>query len=277
MKELLSAGHEVTGTYRNYARSQLVKLDLERFEDLERLMNDCLPEVVVHAAGWTWVDGCENDPERAFKENCEQPARVAELCYKKGIRFLYYSTTYVFDGQDGPYLESDPVSPINVYAKSKVAAEEQVASVTKGEALIPRLICVWGREAQKKNFVYQVIRAIEENKELRVPRDQKGNPTWAGDIAYWSRRLIENREKGIWNLCGSDTSMTRSEWLEEILGGLPREKVKWISDQWTYSTYETVSGEQAALRPLHAGGIQSKIQSRYPREVRLPSQLEVLF
>lgn len=74
------------------------------------------PDWVVHAVGWTWVDGCEKDPERAFSVNCEQPVFLAGLCRDQGA---YFSTTYVFDGTQGPYSEEDTPNPVNVYAKSK--------------------------------------------------------------------------------------------------------------------------------------------------------------
>ena len=104
--EALARGHEVLGTYRKFPTPNLVHLDLANESQARALLESFRPEWVVHAAGWTWVDGCEKDPDRAMRENCEQPVMVARLCKEIGIRMVYFSTHYVFDGSRGPYSES---------------------------------------------------------------------------------------------------------------------------------------------------------------------------
>ena len=270
MAEAKAKGHEVVGTYRNYQVDGLVPLDLGDEAATRALLERVRPDWVVHAAGWTWVDGCEKDPARAFRENCEQPVMVARFCKEFGCRFAYFSTTYVFDGTAGPYTEEDRPSPINVYAKSKWAAEQGIQEVLGGQALIPRVICVWGREAQKKNFVYQVIKAVSDGKPMRIPSDQEGNPTWAGDIAAWLVLLMTAGEHGVWNLVGALPCCSREQWLREILSGLQVmdtslfDKLK----DWRYETLSTETLGQPAKRPLRAGGDGRKIHSRFQRMSR---------
>src|SRR5438445_1802983 len=84
------------------------------------------PDLMIHAAAYTDVDGCERDPETAFTVNAQGTRRVAEGAAKANARLIYISTDYVFDGKKTePYTERDPVNPLNVYGRSKLAGEEE--------------------------------------------------------------------------------------------------------------------------------------------------------
>jgi len=273
LAEAKARGHVVTGTYRNFATPGLVPLDLGDAVATRSLLDEVKPDWVVHAAGWTWVDGCEKDPARAMRENCDQPAILASLCQERGCRFAYFSTTYVFDGQSGPYSETDQPNPVNVYARAKWAAEQKIQEVLSGQALIPRVICVWGLEAQQKNFVYQVIKALRDGRTMRLPSDQIGNPTWAGDIAWWLLSLMEEGEKGVWNLAGDEENCTRVEWFCAIrdaaraLGIVPR------SQEAAYEAVSTRDLNQPAPRPLHSGTKIDRILKIFLRRPRPPGDL----
>lgn len=273
--EAKQRGHEVIGTYRSFPVEGLTQLDLADEKATAELMARFRPDWVVHAAGWTWVDGCEKDPERAFRENCEQPAFLARLCRDQGARFAYFSTTYIFDGTKGPYSEEDTPNPINVYGKSKWAAELKIQGILGGAALIPRVICVWGREAQQKNFMYQVIKALCEGRTMKVPSDQIGNPTWAGDIAWWLLQLMQSGERGVWNLAGEDTNCTRESWFLEIQKGAACFGITWRASPSPFESVLTDKFPQIARRPLHAGAIVAKIQGRCVRATRRPSCIEL--
>jgi dTDP-4-dehydrorhamnose reductase len=279
LAEAVFRGHEVVGTYRANPWVGLVKLDLADPDATAELLRSISPDWVVHAASWTWVDGCESDPVRAMEENCRQPAMLAALCKKNGCRFAYFSTTYVFDGMRAPYSEEDLPGPVNVYARSKWEGEQAVMKSLDGGALIPRVIFVWGREPQEKNFACQVVRAIREGRTMRVPSDQTGNPTWAGDIAGWLVDLMEANEAGVWNLVSGEPGMTKSGWASEILHGLngtacvSADKLS----AWVCESVPTDQLGQAARRPLHCGGLDDKIQSRFPKVPRKPCDISILF
>ena len=271
--EAVAQRHEVTSTYRNFPVRGLVRLDLADAPATRKLLAEVKPDWVVHAAGWTWVDGCESDPVRAQRENCEQPVQLAQLCQEVGSRFAYVSTTYVFDGQSGPYRETDQPNPINVYAKSKWAAEQQIQAVLGGQALIPRVICVWGHEPQQKNFVYQTLKALREGRSLRLPADQIGNPTWAGDIAAWLVGLMELGETGVWNLAGDRENCTRVEWFCAIRAAALRQGLASAAPEPGYEPVATAELKQPALRPLNCGARIQRIQARLPRTPRAPEHL----
>ncbi|EEF60305.1 SDR family oxidoreductase [Pedosphaera parvula] len=257
LKAALAAGHQAIGTYRRSPLSGLVPLDAGDAAAAGKLLDQEKPDAVVHAAGWTWVDGCEDDPKRAFAENAEQPANLARLCQKRGIHFTYFSTSYIFDGLDGPYDEDAKPNPINVYSQSKWEGEQRVQQETDGTALLPRIICVYGAEVQKKNFAYQVWNALREGKALTLPSDQCGNPTYAGDIARWLITLLEKRERGPWHLGGPWPTCTRPEWAEKLIAAFKAEGI--ISHpNFAVKTLPTADLRQKALRPLRAGMISMK-------------------
>jgi dTDP-4-dehydrorhamnose reductase len=264
---LADRGHRSLGTTRASGdASGLAQLDLADEARFERLMSEFAPEAVVYAAGYTWADGCEGDPDRSRRENFEQPARVAAWCARHGVRLAYCSSSYVFDGREGDYAEDHPVGPINVYGRHKAAAEAELLAVSGGSALILRLICVWGREAAGKNFAYQVRQAAREGRTLRLPSDQSGNPTWAGDIAAWTVALLEARERGHWHLAGPSPDMLRPAWAKEILRGLGVVAPEIVA-------VPTAELGQKAPRPLRAGMRTDKICRFAPRAVRAPHDL----
>jgi dTDP-4-dehydrorhamnose reductase len=274
LAEAKARGHGTLGTYRTFPVDGLALLDLEDVSATRALLESFRPDWVVHSAGWTWVDGCETDPGRAFRENCDQPAMVARLCRDRGCRFAYVSTTYVFDGTAGPYTEEDTPNPINVYAKSKWAAEQRIQEILAGNALIPRVICVWGREARGKNFVYQAIKALGEGRSMTLPSDQIGNPTWAGDIAAWLLSLMEKGKFGIWNLAGHELNCSRERWFCLIRDAGLKSGTLPGSIGPGYKSVPTSELKQPALRPLHAGAVIGKILSFEKRDAHSPANLD---
>ena len=257
IRECRRRGFECGGTYRNVAVPGLFQFDSSSPETLEPLLDRMRPDAIVYAAGWTWVDGCETQPERALRENSTEPAAVARLCSRRGIHFTYLSTSYVFDGAEGRYAEDAATSPINVYGRAKLDGELRIAEATGGDALLARVICVYGPELQRKNFAYQVWRALDEGRELVVPKDQLGNPTYAADIARWLLMLVAQRVSGIRHLPGPDPECSRTVWTRQLVEAFQQSGVTTGSG---FRVTEKLTSElnQPARRPLRAG-----IISRY--------------
>jgi dTDP-4-dehydrorhamnose reductase len=146
------------------------------------------PDVVIHAAAYTDVDGAEREPELAWAVNAEGTARVAQAVTKAHARLLYISTDYVFDGaRHIPYAETDEPNPINVYGQSKLAGEQQALALCP-KSLVVRTAWLYG--ATGKNFVKTIVRLAFEQAELRVVSDQRGSPTYAGDLACALAQLL---------------------------------------------------------------------------------------
>jgi len=139
------------------------------------------PLLVINAAAYTNVDGAESEPELAMAVNKDGPANIARACAENKIPLIHISTDYVFDGKKGtPYLETDPVSPIGVYGRSKAEGESSLRSVI-GEHIILRTAWLYGSHGH--NFVKTIMKLAREKDEIRVVSDQYGSPTSAADLA----------------------------------------------------------------------------------------------
>ena len=153
------------------------------------------PELVLHAAAWTDVDGAEDDPQGAAAANAGGTANAAAL----GAPLVAYSSDYVFDGtKSESYVESDPPSPLSAYGRSKLHAEAAAGD----RAWIVRSSWLFGPTGH--NFVRTMLRLGAERDEVSVVDDQRGCPTYVGHLAVATRELVDSgRPYGIWHLAAA--------------------------------------------------------------------------
>ena len=157
------------------------RLDITKPLALREAIYDIHPLLVINAAAYTAVDRAEAEPELAFSVNRDAPAYLASSCAEAGISLIHLSTDYVFDGSKrGPYLETDPVSPLGIYGKSKAEGEASVRSILKKHIIIRT---AWLYGIHGNNFVKTMLRLGQEKETLSVVSDQYGCPTYAGDLA----------------------------------------------------------------------------------------------
>jgi dTDP-4-dehydrorhamnose reductase len=150
---------------------------------------DYSPDLVLHAAAWTDVDGAEERPDLAELVNAQGTRNVAAL----GAPLVYFSTDYVFDGHKRePYLESDTPNPLSVYGKTKLAGEHEVTA-----GWIVRTSWLFGWTGS--NFVRTMLGLADRQDEVRVVADQIGAPTYVGDLAQAVPELLD-RPQGVWHL-----------------------------------------------------------------------------
>lgn len=167
-------GHEVLAW-------DLAKLDITDAAAVNQALDASGAEWVINAAAYTAVDKAEQEPELAFAVNRDGPAHLAAACARLNIPLLHISTDYVYDGAKiDPYVETDPTTPMGVYGASKLAGDEAVRGLLPRH-LILRVSWVFGVHGH--NFVKTILRLAREREELRIVADQRGCPTYAGDIA----------------------------------------------------------------------------------------------
>ncbi|MDX6425420.1 MAG: dTDP-4-dehydrorhamnose reductase [Gaiellaceae bacterium] len=140
------------------------------------------PELVLHAAAWTNVDGAEDDPQSAAAVNVGGTLNVAEL----GAPLVTWSTDYVFDGtKRAPYVESDSPSPLGAYGRTKLHGEAAAGDL----AWIVRTSWLFGPSGN--NFVRTMLRLGAERDEIAVVDDQRGSPTYVGHLAEATKQVID--------------------------------------------------------------------------------------
>lgn len=156
------------------------------------------PALVLHAAAFTDVDGCEGDPETAFRVNAVGTQNVVLGARQAGAALAYISTNEVFDGsQRDFYREWDPISPVSIYARSK-AAGEQIVRDHLDRFFIVRVAWLFGPGGV--NFVTKILAAAQGNGSLRVSADEFGNPTYAPDVAAAVAQLAGSARYGVYHL-----------------------------------------------------------------------------
>jgi dTDP-4-dehydrorhamnose reductase len=185
-------------------------LDITDPVSVSKEVNRSGASLVINGAGYTAVDQAESEPKLAFAANRDGPAYLASACGKAGIPLVHISTDYVFDGQKkGPYLATDPVSPLSVYGKSKAAGEVEVREHLR-EHLILRTGWVYGVHGH--NFVKTILRLGREREVVQVVDDQYGCPTYAADLAETILRVaahvLEGKQVhwGTYHYCGKEVT-----------------------------------------------------------------------
>jgi dTDP-4-dehydrorhamnose reductase len=181
---------------REFADDELVALSHEDWDvTLPPPAGLSTPDLVLHAAAWTDVDGAEADPQGAAAVNVAGTANVASLA----APLVVFSSDYVFDGRKNePYLESDGVNPLSAYGRTKLHGEAAAGS----DAWIVRTSWLFGPTGH--NFVRTMLRLATEGAEVSVVDDQRGCPTYVGHLARGVRELVDSGLPcGIWHLAAA--------------------------------------------------------------------------
>ncbi len=177
-------------------------------------ITDYAPDLVIHTAAMTDVDGCARDPLAAHRANALGTHNVALACQRAHAAMVYISTNEVFDGtQNSPYLETHTRRAINAYGASKLAGERYV------EMLLDHFYIVriaWLYSIGRNNFPSKIIAAAKQNGALTVVDDEIGNPTYAPDLARALAQLIETRHYGMYHLIGEGIA-SRYDWAARVL------------------------------------------------------------
>ena len=193
---ILGRGHDVTG-------KDVEDFDIASPSDCGDVVRGSGADMVINAAAYTNVDGCETEEAVSLSVNAEGVKNVALACRKSGATLVHFSTDYVFDGtKRTPYREDDPCCPINAYGRSKLKGEEFLREFSNDYLLI-RTSWLFGKHG--KNFVKAIVKRAEETGALEVVDDQTGSPTYAVDLAAAVRMLIEEGHRGVFHVTNRGT------------------------------------------------------------------------
>ncbi|MEY4921518.1 MAG: hypothetical protein RLY17_235 [Pseudomonadota bacterium] len=189
-------------------------LDITDLEQVKRAVATFQPDFIVNAAAYTAVDKAEIECDAAALINEIGPKNLATVAKDVGARLVHISTDYVFDGDaTTPYIENAPTNPLGVYGQTKLNGEIAV-SQAQPEALIIRT--AWVFSEYGNNFVKTMLRLAQVRERLGIVADQRGCPTYAGDIASAVITLLQKEAPGgIYHFCG-DSEVAWNEFAEII-------------------------------------------------------------
>lgn len=232
------------------------QLDITDPAATRALLEQVRPRWVIHTAAMTDVDGCERQPEAAWRANLEGARSVAAACRAVEAHLVHLSTEYVFDGRDGPYDEEAPVNPLSVYGRTKLASELAVRELCPWAAIARTTVLYGYAPNTRPNFVTWLLARLRRGEPVRVVDDQVGSPTLADNLAEMCLALALARARGIYHTVGADRlDRYRFARLAAEVFALDPALIQPIS---------TAELRQPAPRPLRAGLLVDKFRREFP-------------
>jgi len=275
---LARSGNDVIATYNStkpvtYLRNvKWVRLNLLERVKVEDLILKARPDVVVHLAAYTDVDGCETHKEHAWRVNVEGVKSVVRASRVVKAYLLYVSTDYVFDGEKGMYVEDDVPNPINYYGLTKLVAENVVSSSDILYTII-RTSAIYGVGPGKRNFAVYVVESLSQGREVRALIDQYVSPTYNTFLARAICEIIEARPMGVLHVAGP--RMSRYEFAlrlarifaldENLVKPVRMNEMKWIAKRPRDSSLDTT--RLRSVLGIDMGGIDDALR-QFAQEYR---------
>jgi dTDP-4-dehydrorhamnose reductase len=180
----------------DHLATDVAEMDITNQNNTLQVIESYRPDVVIHGAAYTNVDGAESNIDLAYRINAIGTQNVAAACLKYDAKMVYVSTDYVFDGTLGrAYNEFDLTNPQSIYGKSKLAGET-LAKHILNKLFIVRTSWLYG---DGNNFVRTMLKLGNEREELRVVNDQYGCPTSTKDLANAMLALIQTQHYGTYH------------------------------------------------------------------------------
>ena len=190
VKECEKRGIEAVGV-------DVEEMDITDAAAVEKGIRESKADAVIHCAAYTAVDAAEDHADLCRKVNAEGTENIAKVCGELGLKLLYLSTDYVFDGQgERPWQPDDERKPLNVYGQTKYEGELAVQKYAE-KYFIVRIAWVFG--VNGKNFIKTMLRLGEQNGRVSVVDDQVGSPTYTYDLSVLLVDMIQSDRYGIYH------------------------------------------------------------------------------
>lgn len=249
-QDRLPAGWQILAT-------DAAELDITDLAQVTAAIAAFKPDAIVNAAAYTAVDKAESETELAERINATGPANLASVAAQHGIRLLHVSTDYVFDGNANmPYTEQSPTNPLSAYGITKLAGERAVSAAAP-DAIIVRT--AWVFSEYGNNFVKTMLRLGKERDALNIVDDQRGCPTYAGDLAQTIIALLrQNAAGGIYHYTG-DKEVSWFEFAQAIFSVAVQKAV--LSKVPTLTPITTAQYPTPAHRPAYSTLAGDKIKA----------------
>ena len=185
------------------ASVRTANIDLGSADRLVAQIQDIGPDLVIHAAGLTSVERCESEPDLAWQVNVTTAANVAQACSRLGVSHVHISTDHLFAGKESMLDESAPVSPINVYGRTKAEAERQVIDRNPSALVIRTNFYGWGT-SYRRSFSDVVIDGLRSGTGVTLFNDVHYTPILVKTMVDAVHDLVELKASGVFNVVGDE-------------------------------------------------------------------------
>jgi dTDP-4-dehydrorhamnose reductase len=239
--------------YNKAASFGYVQLDATNLSNVKELVWNFSPEIIINAAAYTDVDGCEREKELSWKANVTAVENLITASRLVGARVVHISTDYVFDGKAGPYDETATPNPLSYYGKEKLASENAVRASGENWAIVRTMVVYGVAPKVKKNFAIWLAQELKKGNKVNIVCDQFGNATLADDLARGIYELVRQNKRGLYHMAGSDI-LSRYEFARKLAD-------EFGFDKSLIHPIKTAELNQLAVRPLQSGLITLKAQA----------------
>ena len=200
---------EIIGSFYKNQINELHYLDLLKSESVIDFVNKVKPEIIIYSAGLTDVDKCQKAPELAFYLNFEIVKLITETFPE--IKFVYFSTDYVFNGEVGGYNENSKPAPVNVYGETKCLGEEVVLSTNKRNIVI-RVSGLYGCLSFLNN---RFSKLINNSDQIKADDNRISSPIHLRDVISATKLILSKNLSGLFHVSGQQC-LSRYEFLQLV-------------------------------------------------------------
>ncbi len=180
------------------------RLDLNDSDTIKETVEAAMPDAVIHCAGMTSPDECEQNREECEQINAQATAGLAVVCREIEAKLVFLSTDHVFSGKEGFYKEADSPAPINFYGATKLAAENAVRKILPG-SIVARLPYIYGKSRYRGDrFTEWIVESLNSGREVRLLEDRFRSHCYLGDCARALAALLEEGCEGLFHLSGGN-------------------------------------------------------------------------
>ncbi len=249
VRTVLEKGYEVVPTNPFYRKGE-IELDILKLDIIEEVFKNVRPDVVVHLAGISDPDYCENNMNLAYAINVKGTQNIVRACKTWGARLLFSSTDYVFDGNNSPYNEKSSPCPVNIYGRTKAEAEACIIKEIPSNAAIMRFSILYGYNDSKdrETFVTKTLKILEAGQIICLDAKQVRYPVLLDDVAMASITIIDKSMSGLFHLT-TKNGITKYDWALKIAKIFKKPNHNIIIDTQTMGI---------AIRPLNCQLINSR-------------------
>lgn len=218
--KVLEESFEVMPTGFSRTGGRVLKVDLTSSQEVESFLDEYQPEAVIHLAAERKPDVCDNKKEFTESLNVEATKLLAEQCQKRNIWLLYFSTDYVFDGQNPPYFPDSETNPLNFYGQTKLAGEKVVQEVCPGAAILRVPVLYGWVEDLDESAVTTIAKGLLKSDPVKADHWAIRFPTLVDDIGKVVGKMLGKKPSGIFQYSGKEpmTKYEITEIMAEALG-----------------------------------------------------------